>query len=292
MNASAGHPGPGGRVVLIVNEGRPRAVELAGVAAAWLTERGDEVLLPKRDAEASGLHHLAAEPAAVEAGARLVIALGGDGTVLRAVALAAPQGAPVLGVNVGRLGYLAIVEPDGLLTALTRVRAGDYGIEERSMLEVRIDDDGVQRHLAVNEAVLGKTQPGNTVHLALRIAGRHFTTYVADALIVATPTGSTAYSYSAGGPILSPHHSSLVVTPVASHTSFTHSLVLHADEPIDVEILDRNGAVLSIDGQEIRCLGRGATVGAGPAPVAARFVTFGDRDFFTVLKAKFGLADR
>lgn len=277
---------------MVVHEGRPRAVELAREAAQWLVERSYEVRLPKRDAEASSLGDLAAEPAVLEAGADLVLALGGDGTVLRAVALAAPQGALVLGVNVGRLGYLSVLEPEGLCPALDRFHAGDFAIDERTMLSVRAEAEAGEAHLALNEAVLEKTQPGNTVHLALSIAGRVFTTYVADALILATPTGSTAYSYSAGGPIVSPRQDALLVTPVAPHTTFTHSLVLHPHEPVRVKVLDHRGAVLSIDGREIASLGRGATVGVGPAPTTARFVTFGERDFFAVLKAKFGLADR
>lgn len=282
------------RVVLAVNEGRPRAVELARVAAGWLAQRGYEVCLPKRDAEATGLDDHAASPEVLEAHVALVLALGGDGTVLRAVRLAAPQGAPILGVNLGRLGYLAVLEPDGLCPALERVHAGDYGIDERSMLSVEADGEAIadKRYLALNEAVLEKTQPGNTVHLALRVAGRFFTNYVADALIVATPTGSTAYSFSAGGPIVSPRQDSMLVTPVAPHTVFTHSLVLHPDEPVEVKVLDHKGAVLSLDGLEIGSLGQGAAVRVGPAPFRARFVSFGERDFFAVLKAKFGLADR
>ena len=281
-----------GRVVLVVNESRPGAIERTRVAAEWLAEHGYEVRLPKRDAEATGLGDLGSEPGALETGADLVLALGGDGTVLRAVGLAAPQAAPVLGVNLGRLGYLSVLEPEGLCPALERFQAGDYGIDERGMLAVRADGEDAASYLALNEAVLEKTHPGNTVHLAVSVAGRFFTNYVADALIVATPTGSTAYSFSAGGPIVTPRVPSLIVTPVAPHTAFTHSLVLHLDEPVNVKVLDHRGAVLSLDGREIACLGEGAAVSVGPAPVNAKFVTFGDRDFFAVLKAKFGLADR
>ena len=277
------------RIVLAVNGGRPGAVELARDAATWLTTHGHDVRLSKEDAEAAGLDHLGVEPDGLGEDVALAVALGGDGTILRAVHLAAAHGTPVLGVNLGRLAYLSAVEPDALRPALEAFLAGDHGIEERTMISVTAAGS---TYLGLNEAVVEKNSPGHTVHLALSIDGRRFTSHVADALIVATPTGSTAYSFSAGGPIVSPRHEALIVTPVAPHTPFTHSIVLHPDEEVRVEILDERGAVLSLDGQEVGRLGKGDTVTGAIAPLRARFVTFGERDFYGVLKSKFGLADR
>ncbi|HVL28284.1 MAG TPA: NAD(+)/NADH kinase [Acidimicrobiales bacterium] len=282
-------------VLLVVNESRPRAGELARQAAAQLTARGHSVRLPKEDARASGLDEFGAEPGpALVEGVGLAVALGGDGTMLRAVHLAAPEGIPVLGVNLGRLGYLAVLEPDALSAALDRFLAGECFVEERAMLAGRIEGraPAPPPHLALNEAVLEHSGAGHTVHLAVGIGGRPFTSHVADALIVATPTGSTAYSFSAGGPIVSPRHHALVVTPVAPHTPFTRSLVVHPSEAVRVEVLDHRGAILSVDGQEMGHLARGEALVATVAPRAARFVTFGAGDFYGVLKAKFGLADR
>ncbi len=282
-------------VLLVVNESRPRAAELARQAASQLIDNGHRVRLPKEDARASGLdeHGLEPGPELLE-GADLAVALGGDGTMLRAVHLAAPAHVPVLGVNLGRLGYLAVLEPDALPEALDRFVAGDYGIEERTMVCVQVEGrtPTPPAHLALNEAVLEHGGAGHTVHLAVGIGGLPFTSHVADALIVATPTGSTAYSFSAGGPIVSPRHNALVITPVAPHTPFTRSLVVHPDEPVRVEVLDHRGAILSVDGQEMGRLHKGETLVATIAPVPARFVTFGAGDFYGVLKAKFGLADR
>jgi len=312
------------RFVLVVNPTRPRAVELAREAAAWLAHRGHTVVLPKPDAEAVGLDRLGVDPAGLgawsesplpaadrpiggdattqtgwpEAGlptrapgqdVDLAVALGGDGTILRAVHLAVASGAAVLAVNLGRLAYLSAVEPDDLCPALEAVDEGRYGVEERMMLDVSWFD---RRQAAVNEAVIEKSSPGHSVHVAVSIDGRFFTSHVADAVIVATPTGSTAYSFSAGGPIVSPAHDALILTPVAPHTPFTRSLVLHGGEPVRVEVLDARGAVLSIDGQEVGRLSRGDSVTGAIAPTRARFVTFGERDFYGVLKAKFGLSDR
>lgn len=282
-------------VVLVVNESRPRAAELARQAAAQLLAGGHGVRLPKEDARASGLDEHGHEPGPdLTDGADLVVALGGDGTMLRAVHLAAPARIPVLGVNLGRLGYLAVLEPDALPAALDRFVAGDSTVEERTMLCVQVEGrtPAPPAHLALNEAVLEHGGPGHTVHLGLSIGGLPFTSHVADALIVATPTGSTAYSFSAGGPIVSPRHDALVITPVAPHSPFTRSLVVHPGEPVRVEVLDHRGAILSVDGREMGRLEKGEALVATVAPLPARFLTFGQPDFFGVLKAKFGLADR
>lgn len=278
-------------VVFVVNENRPRAVELASQAAGWLEERGHTVRLPAEDAKAAGLERYGAEADDLE-GLDLAVALGGDGTMLRAVHLAAPQGAPVLGVNLGRLAYLATIEPDDLCLALARFIDGDYRLENRTMVRVTVEGSAPVITLALNEAVLEHAGPGHTVHLALSIDGRFFASHVADALIIATPTGSTAYSFSAGGPVVSPRHRALLVTPVAAHTPFARTMVLDGAEEVRVDVLDHRGAVLSVDGQELGRLHRGDVVTGTVAAMPAGFVTFGDGDFYGVLKAKFGLADR
>jgi NAD+ kinase len=279
-------------IVVVVNESRAHAVELARRAVAWLVEHGHSVRLPKRDAHATGLDEYGAELEELGHDVDLALSLGGDGTMLRAVHLAAPLSAPVLGVNLGRLGYLALVEPEQLCPALEQFAAGDYAVEERTMLSITVAGEEPSTHLALNEAVLEKSAPGRTVHLAVSVDGRFFNSYVADAIILSTPTGTTAYGFSAGGPIVSPRQHALIITPVAPHTPFARSLVVHPDEPVAVEVLDHRGAVLSIDGHALGRLGAGDVVHAAVAAVPARFVTFGERDFYGVLKTKFRLADR
>jgi NAD+ kinase len=270
-------------VLLVVNVSRTRAVELATQATEWLTQRGHAVRVAAKghDGEAGPLD--------------LAVALGGDGTMLRAAHLAAAVGAPVLGVNLGRLAYLAAIEPDYVCDALERWNAGDFLVEERTTLCLTVEGQPRQpetQRLALNEAVLEHSGPGHTVHLRVTIDGRPFHSYVADALILATPTGSTAYSFSAGGPIVSPHLNALLVTPVAPHTPFSRTLVLHPEEHVRVEVLDYRGAVLSVDGQDFGSLARGDAVRGVVAPTPVRLVVFGERRFYEVLKAKFGLADR
>ena len=233
----------------------------------------------------------------------LVIALGGDGTVLRAVRLVADRGVPVLGVNLGRLGYLTQVEPDELTSALERFLAGDCSIEDRMMVAVSIERANAAAGtsaarlsgtvvLALNDAVVEKPRPGNTVRLAASIGGRRWTTYAGDGLIVSTPTGSTAYSFSARGPIVSPTLRALVVTPLSAHMAFDRSLVVGESEAVRIEVDDDRPASLNVDGRDRGLLRRGDAVVCRAAARPARFVTFGERDFYGILKAKFGVADR
>ena len=149
-----------------------------------------------------------------------------------------------------------------------------------------------QRWTALNEGVIEKSESGHTVRLLVRIDGAPFTSYAADALIIATPTGSTAYSLSARGPVVSPRHRALLVTPVSPHMLFDRSLVLDPDELIEVEVIGTRAATLSIDGQFATSLAEGDLIAVAPSPHVARFVRFGRRRFHQILKAKFGLSDR
>lgn len=296
-------------VGVVLHHERELAVELARDAAAWLLDRGHEVRLPLRDAAVAGLPDLGAPEATFARGLDLAISLGGDGTMLRTVDLVAGERVPVVGVNVGQLGYLSEVEPPGLRMALKRFLAGSYDLEERMLLGVTVEggrslgegaepgegpsrtsNDGMW--LALNEAVLEKTPMGHTVRLAVSIDGEPFTTYAADGLIVATPTGSTAYAFSARGPIVEPTHRCLLMTPVSPHMLFDRSLVLAPEARVRLEVLGDRPATLSVDGTNLGTLRRGDAVTCTAAPVTARFVTFGPRNFLRILKTKFGLSDR
>jgi NAD+ kinase len=280
-------------VALVAHHERVEATVLAEEAVAWLEARGHQVCLPSEDAAAVGLEHLG-QPSELLAAADLAVSLGGDGTVLRTVELVSAKGVPIIAVNVGLLGYLTEVEPPALTTSLERFFRGEYDVEERMMLSVSVIDGGPggQSFRALNEAVVEKRASGHTVRLAVRIDGSSFTTYAADGLIVATPTGSTAYSLSARGPIISPAHRALLLTPVSPHMLFDRSLVLDPDEDVAIEVLGGRDASLSVDGREVAVLPAGATVRCSAAAEVARFVIFGERHFHRILKAKFGLSDR
>ena len=285
-------------VGLVVHEQRPEAAELARAATRWLLDRHHQVRLPKDDAESVGLPEHGCPAEELSAGLDVAVTLGGDGTILRAVSLVSRAGVPILGVNLGRLGYLADLEPEGLTEALQRVMAGHYAIEERMMVSVLVERAGEApggAHggdmWALNEAVVERPAAGHTVHVAVSVEGRFWTTYAADGLIVATPTGSTAYAFSAGGPIVSPNLRALLMTPVSAHMSFDRSLVVDAADSVRIEVTDRP-AMLVLDGRPMGLLARGDAIVCTEAPGCARFVALTSRDFYGILKAKFGVEDR
>lgn len=282
-------------VGIILHHERAHAAELVREAVAWLTERGHEVRLPVTDAGIADLkEHGCPEPAFAR-GLDLAISVGGDGTMLRTVDMVAGDAVPVIGVNVGQLGYLTEVEPRALRMALKRFLAGSYVVEERMLLDVRVEAGSFEpggRHLALNEAVLEKTPMGHTVRLDVSVDGEFFTPYAADGLIVATPTGSTAYAFSARGPIVEPTHRCLLMTPVSPHMLFDRSLILDPSAQVRIEVAANRPATLSVDGRNLGTLGEGDAVTCTAATRSARFVTFGPRDFLQLLKTKFGLSDR
>ena len=283
-------------VALVVHRLRPEAVRVAQEGATWLRQRGHEVRLAPEVADELDLRDCACDPEKLAAGLDLAVSLGGDGTMLRTVELVAREGVPVLGVNAGRLGYLTELEPAQLLDSLERFFSGSYDIEERMMLAVEVDAPSGSLPSttlwALNEASIEKAGAGHTIRAAVSINDTFFTSYAADGLIVATPTGSTAYAFSVRGPIVSPRLRALIVTPVSAHMLFDRSLVLDESERVRIELIDDRPAILTVDGRELGTMRRGDAITSAAAPYAARFVTFEPRDFFRIVKAKFGLADR
>jgi NAD+ kinase len=206
----------------------------------------------------------------------LILALGGDGTVLRAARLAAPHGGLVLGVNLGRLGFLAGVQPAEWPPALERVLASDYDVETRMMIRAEHWQGGklVSTQDALNEVVVGRGALARTVRVTARLNGDARITYVADGLIVATPTGSTAYALAVGGPVLPPENENILLVPIAPHLSMDRAIVLPQGATVDViPHVDENHAMsLSVDGQVEQALHAGDEVRVSRSPFGARFV--------------------
>jgi len=272
-------------VGLVVHEDRAAAVEQADVLAGRLVSEGHVVRRSGDDGFGGG-------------GADdldLVVSLGGDGSILRAVGLLESRPVPVLGVNFGHLGYLTAVGPDDALDAVEKALAGDHDIEERMMLRVEVERaDGTSGSVdhALNEVVVERTAASQTVRLGVWLDGDFFTSYAADGMVVATPTGSTAYAFSARGPIVDAVHRSIQVTPVSPHMLFDRTLVLNPSSEVRVEILGDRSGTGTVDGRFLADLGPGDQVVCTAADRVARLVTFGKRDFEQLLKEKFGLEDR
>jgi NAD+ kinase len=276
----------------ILHGERDRAASITHDLATWLLERGHDVRMPEEDAERLGLADHGVPEGHFGDGLDVAVSLGGDGTMLRTVELVAESGIPVIGINVGQLGYLTEVDPDSARMAIKRFLSGAYEIEERMLLSVRIEGHESSEHVALNEAVIEKTPSGHTVRLAVSVDGEYFTTYAADGLIVATPTGSTAYSFSARGPIVAPMHRCLVLTPVSPHMLFDRTLVLDPHSTLHLEVVGHRPATVSADGRNLGTLRPGDSLRCTASPRTARLVTFGEHDFLAILKMKFGLSDR
>jgi NAD+ kinase len=273
-------------IALVVHPERPAAAELSKAARVFFESRGHDVI---EDNSPEDLLHSVERSDAID----LAISLGGDGTMLRTIELGVASGALVLGINLGNLGYLTQVEPAAMEQAFERLLVGDYSVEERMTLDVLVHHSGEQTRLrAFNEAVVEKIAPGHTIYVQAHIGGRPFLSYAADGILVATPTGSTAYNLSLRGPIISPRMRCLVLTPVSPHMLFDRSLVLDADEHVLLEVLDDRPAVLVVDGSKTVDLVPGDRLEVTASAQSARVVSFGAYDFYEILRAKFGLADR
>lgn len=279
-------------VLIVPHRQRTDALVLARETIEWLRANGHRPVMLATDAEA-------VDPSVTVLGdphgVALAVGIGGDGTVLRTVHALEGAPVPVMGVHAGLLGYLTEVEPPHLTSSLERFFRGDHEIEPRMMLSVavtRADGSAEEARTALNEASLEKQEAGHTVRLLVRIDGEAFTSYQADGLIVATPTGSTAYSLSARGPVVSPRHRALLLTPVSPHMLFDRSLVLDPDEPVEVEVTGHRPVELTVDGLRVATLSCGDVVHISPASCVAHFVRLVPRRFHQILKAKFGLSDR
>lgn len=212
----------------------------------------------------------------------LVVALGGDGTMLRAGHLCAPEGVPLLGINEGNFGFLIELEPSEWPAVLPRLFSGDYRHEDRMLIKAELWRGGEKlgEWEAVNEAMVGRGRLARPVHLEARLDNRPLTTYVADGLIIATATGSTAYALAAGGPVLPPTLRNMVLVPVAAHLSMDRAIVLAQGAAIRVELKRGEEAVLSVDGQQSVDVKPGDHIELRASENMLRFVRFEDAGHF------------
>lgn len=249
-----------------------------GLILDWTRSRGGQVLALPAEAARVDRDAIAVEAERLAKEADLIVSLGGDGTMLRAMRLASAGRAPVLGVNVGRLGFLAEVDIPQLPEALSAIDARRFTVEPRS--GVRAEVAGCEEP-AFNDIVLARVPGDRSAAVGVEVDGHHFVSYAADAVIVATPTGSTAYSFSAGGPIVSPSAEGLLVTPVAPHSAFNRALFLSAGEKLALEVLPRSGLLaLEADGRVVGRVRPGDRVAITMLPAAAMVVRLGGTTFY------------
>ncbi len=284
-------------VGLIVNAEKlradPEVGRLARGAVTLLTARHVDVVVNRESAQTVGLPELGAAASDLARHVEMLVVFGGDGTILQAARQAAPAGIPILGVNLGGFGFLAEVHDRAVDDALLRVLAGDYRVDERMMLQGQVcrgsgaGERVVRELLALNDVVVTKSGYARLLRIRTDINDDHLATHLADGLIVATPTGSTAYSLSAGGPILHPDLEAIVLTPICAHTLNARAVVLSADEAITIRV-EPTGApsVLTVDGQEGEPLEPDDVVRVARAPCRTRLVRLGRTGFYRLLRTK------
>jgi len=259
-------------------------------ASAGLLERGNAWC---REHGVDAWQAAAEETDAIRAnlpGSSVVCVLGGDGTFLRTARAIDASGVPALGINLGRVGFLAKVEGVDLERALDQVLAGDYEIEERLRLEVtlRRRDGSEEVHPVLNEVVVARGGRVRMIQVEVEVSGSHLATYVADGVVVATPTGSTAYSFSAGGSILDPRLRNMIITPVAAYLSPLHSVVAGEDHVVRLAVREApHGALVSLDGQQDLPIHRGDVVEVRALDSPLRILEpTGSTPFYDLLRTK------
>lgn len=276
------------RIGVVLHGADAKAHRQASALAADLAAQGHIVVAPTEDSERiAGVACI--DSADFSKDLDLALSLGGDGTMLRTVALLDGADVNILGVNFGDLGYLTVIEPDDLDDAVQRCLDGHHDIEERMLVAGTLRDSTMH---ALNDIVVERSPGHTSVRIGLTIDGKRFTSYPADGLIVSTPTGSTAYALSARGPIVFPTHEALQITPVSPHMLFDRSLVLGPDSMVELTIEGHQAAVVSVDGITMKSMEPGETIMCTRSPRKARLVTFDIRDNLAVLKSKLGIADR
>ncbi len=281
-------------VGVCVKRDQPQVAERLATLEEWLHDRGVEVLLDREAAR--WLARSGADLEDLAARVDLLIVLGGDGTLLAAARAIGERAVPLLGVNLGTLGFLAETSSDELYDALEQAFAGRLVVATRMRLDVEVERGGhvVERHLALNDAVIGKSALSRMIDLETRADGAFVTTYHSDGLIVATPTGSSAYSLSAGGPILLPEGESIVLTPICPHTLTQRPLVLPDRYRIEILVLDtRGGDVhLTVDGQVGIPLEQSDRVTVARSAHPSRLLVSPHRSPFAVMREKLRWGER
>lgn len=282
-------------VLVIAHTGRSAAVESAHLVAERLIGAGLNVRVLDIEADKIGCAgaEVVPEGPAAAAEAELTLVLGGDGTLLRAAELARPAGVPLLGVNLGHVGFLAEAEVEDLASVVDRVLEGRYEVEERMTVEVVVRENGsvVAETWALNEASVEKSARERMLEVTVEIDGRPLSTWGCDGVVMSTPTGSTAYAFSGGGPIVWPDVQALLVVPISAHALFARPLVLGPDTHLAVEVVPHGNVtgVMWCDGSRTTDLPPGARVEVRRSTIPVRLARLNTWSFTDRLVAKFAL---
>jgi NAD+ kinase len=278
-------------VGIAVNVRKSDARSTVQMIISWFEERGIRFWLEEEIAKELGLEGFSFSELSERC--ELLMALGGDGTLLHVARHACRRKTPILGVNLGSLGFLTEVLGSEVIPTLERILEGNARIEERMMLEADVQDasgNSREKYVCLNDAVINKSAFSRAIQLNMNISGHYVGTFLADGLIVSTPTGSTAYSLSAGGPIVKPTIEALIATPICPHTLAVRPLIFSRDEELEIRVVSEGEeVVLTLDGQEGRELATDEKVVFRRAKETVSLVCPGEKSFYEVLRTKLAL---
>ena len=280
---------------IVSKQGKPELGPVASRVASWLRDHGYAVTADAATLDFCPDCKLAERDALAHESPDFVIVLGGDGTLLSTARCVAQAGIPILGVNLGSLGFLTEVKQDEIEEALAAVDSGHCELSSRPMLHCQVQREGkcVATFEALNEVVMNQSAVARITDFEVRVDGKFVADYKADGVIISTPTGSTAYSLAAGGPILSPDVPGFVITPVASHALTNRPLVVRDTAVIEARILvTREQAFLTIDGQQGMALGESDVVRCRKSDYQVKLFNLANRSFFDVLRTKLKWGER
>jgi NAD+ kinase len=277
------------KIGIIPNLQKASSLDVTRQLIEWLEKSGAKVLLNEITASEVERSDLAERPVEIYKNSDFIIVLGGDGTLLSVARQVIWHQTPILGINLGHFGFLTELETENMYEGLERIRGGDYRVESRMMLEAVVVKDNMinDSFAALNDIVISKGSFSRIIRLKTYINQSYVETYSADGIIISSPTGSTAYSLSAGGPILSPDLAGMVITPISPHTMNSRSIVISQKEEVKVELVeDKNDVMLTVDGQQGYRLNAGDIVIVRKAEFTANMIKLRDKNFYDVLRTK------
>ncbi|MDO8585498.1 MAG: NAD(+)/NADH kinase [Armatimonadota bacterium] len=284
------------RIGIVANSGKPDALQLASELADWLAARKVEVLIERESAELVNRPDVAAD-AEMIASSDFVVVLGGDGTILRAARMVGPKRTPILGVHFGQYGFITEIHPPNLESAMERALAGDFLISDRLMLNASLIRGGKElaQYSALNDVVVAKGPLARLLSLSIYVHDKYIATYASDGIIVSTPTGSTAYSLSAGGPVVNPNVDVMLITPICPHTLNARSLVIPGSESVQIVAecdRDESSMMLTTDGQTGVPLQCSDKVNVARAEYPARIIIWDPLSFYDKLQSRLRWGER
>lgn len=279
------------KIGVTFNPGRKDILEKVEYVVKWLEERKIKVFVPEWSNAGGNFAKILASAEKIRRETELIISLGGNGTLCRSAREFSVANIPVLGVNLGGLGFLTEIPIHKIEGGLEKILSGEYTIEQRMMLQTRIvrKNSKSQNFVALNDVVISKSSLPRIVSLKTFVCEEFITTYSADGLIISTPTGSTAYSLSAGGPVVHPSLNVIILSPICAHTLSVRPLIVSEEQTIRVKPLTpAKDIFLTIDGQECHPVKEGEGVEIKKSPYQAKLIRFKERSFFEILQTKLG----